>query len=1145
MSKYEVLNEKKDSICYIFSKNYGEYFSIDKTENSIRNLFSIICKEKNNLYCEYLRRTDKATAKVDIDTFEDIEKATREVIIGFKNGLREVNKKLNFTPYIFESPPKLEKGKMKYSRHIVIRGDDWCFNSKRDIAAFIKKYKIPHCDLCVYGDTLFRVPYSSKPNQNRYALPIKKYNKTDDELFKLGLMGYVTDDQLKTIIKIAPEANPIKIPKTITTTISINRNLDKQEVDLFKKAFGINIYKKYNIDNKTIYYYNQKCIVCDATHDVENGQYVYLGTDLYKLISITFKCWNCEDKEAAKLNFWVNRSFTHIIHCNRECNNVSIDNVLEIAKYYSFNIIKDIKMNIPQDISPNSKNVIISNSKHVDKKIWIESEEDIVWLKAMEGKGKTYSMVEHLCNAIKVQTYDFNKTDLIELVPELKAEYDEMFKFKQYVGKKFIIASPNIATLASIEKSLKKRNIKYSWYKDMTANEMHKGLFNILLTTINSLAKIGPIVKNPQQYVFWNDEVSHTIRYIDSDTLKGCRYDAYFVYMQLVKFSHKVFMTCADLKDITISMFNKHIGRPYVVHHNNSLNDNIASRNYTIIDSIAEFKKIINQKIENGKTICILTDSIKTSKKLYLEISGSFNNFMDLPNHLKSYTEMHKNNVQICENLQNDYISMMDTNQEYICLLRSMGNYADSLKIFEEKCLYPELLLINSERNNERNFLLNIDEYVTKNNIKVLIASPTLGVGLSIEAVHFDNIFAIFSGKSLTAEPGQQLLDRIRILKDNDHYLHFINPQKMSFLTNLKELNGIYTNITDGCNQLANDLKINRKMLPGTKEMVIDNDNLTTSIFMSAVVERNESLSNFKSLLVSKIIQRGATVNIITHTGIRYSNANKKIYKKMDENLAKLEKVELETILNTPLLSDKESEILKEKSKNGGLLNELEKKQLIKKQFYNMYYISSNAKINDVIHFLTNDVKFKHLDFILNNWYNFFFDRSHYGIDETEIGAKNGEYVRIHFLLCGYLKKMGFKRGALSQERLDTINKPKIKKKDFSLLRKYFKKYGDKGQYKGGIDNKIALENHISKLCHIFYGIEIKYDIIRKNINGKDERIRQNYHIQIDPLVKEYVALRFNRIINKQIDSEFIYSHIHAFNGKYSEYMYGPQYQFI
>jgi hypothetical protein len=1141
--KHKLLEERYNSACRIFSKNYNEHFSIDSSESALLKLFSLVRENTNSVFCEYLRRTDKATPKVDIDTFEDIEKVTLEVINGFKNGLKKENKKLNFTPYIFESPPKTEKNQLKYSRHIVIRGDDWCFNSKRDISAFIQKHKIPHCDPCVYGDTLFRVPYSSKPNQNRFALPIKKYCNTDEEMFKFGLMGYVTDEQLRTIIKIAPEPSPIKIPRAITTT-NTHSNLDKKEIDMFKKAFEINIYKKYNIHNKTIYYYNQKCLVCNMTHTVENGQYVYLGTNLYDLITVTFKCWNCDDKNATVLRFWVNRSFTHIIHCNRKYDGVTIDNVLEMAKYYGFDIIKDIKMNIPQDISPNLSNVIISSDMHVNKNIWL-SEEEVIWLKAMEGKGKSYSMADHLCNVKKVQTYNFNRTDLIELVPELKAEYDEMLKFKQYVGKKFIIASPNIATLASIEKSLKKRNIEYNWYTDTTINQTRKGKFSILLTTINSLAKFGPIVYNPQQYVFWNDEVSHTIRYIDSDTLKECRREAYLVYTQLIEFSHKVFMTCADLKDVTISMFHKYVDRSYVVHYNNTLNNDIASRDYTIMDSIAEFKKIIDRKIEDNKSICILTDSIKTSKKMYLEVANAFNSFTGLPNHLKNYIAMQKKNVEYCEILKKDYRKIMEINKQYIKILKLKGNYVNHLKIFEEEILYPKLLLINSARNNTREFLSNIDDYVTQENIKVMIASPTLSVGLSIDAVHFDNLFAIFSGKSVTAESGQQLLDRVRTLKDNDHYLHFIRPQKMSFLTSMEELNRIYKNIIDGRNQLANDLQLSRKILPGTNNFVIKNDDLITSIFMSAIVERNESLANFKSLLVSKIVQRGATVNIVTHTGIEHSNANKKIYKKMDKALVKLEREELLTILNTPLLTDGNADILKRKSKDGNLLSELEKKQLIKKQFYNMYYISPEAKINEVVNFLTNEVQFKHLDFILNNWYNFFFDRAHYGICETEVDAKNGTYLKIHKLLCGYLKKMGFTRGVLSQESLGMIKKPKIKGKHYLVLRNYFNGFGDKAQYKGSYDNKIALMKYVGKLCHIFYGVDIKYDSTVKKINGVSTRVNNNFRICIDPIVSEYVTLRFSRIINKKMDNEFIYSHIHAICGKYSEYTKRLHYSFV
>jgi hypothetical protein len=78
---------------------------------------------------------------------------------------------------------------------------------------------------------------------------------------------------------------------------------------------------------------------------------------------------------------------------------------------------------------------------------------------------------------------------------------------------------------------------------------------------------------------------------------------------------------------------------------------------------------------------------------------------------------------------------------------------------------------------------------------------------------------------------------------------------------------------------------------------------------------------------------------------------------------------------------------------------------------------------------------------------------------------------------------------------------------------------------------------YINRLCEIFYGAQVIYDTSDTGKGITRKITHSNYRIHINPIVSEYITLRFGRIINRKMDNKFIYPHIHYINGKYSSYI--------
>lgn len=184
---------------YIFTVGYDNFFKMD----NLNEMFKLIEMYPDLLFCEYVPNNKPLNLKLDIDTFDDIKKIVTDLLKKIKNCLNKINITFDETDvYIFSSLPKVINNRKRYSSHIIIRGKNWCFNSRKDILNFLKLNKISKIDTSIYEHFPLRCPYSSKLYEKRYSLPVDHQELSKFDHFRYGLMSYLEPHQLKNRIKI-------------------------------------------------------------------------------------------------------------------------------------------------------------------------------------------------------------------------------------------------------------------------------------------------------------------------------------------------------------------------------------------------------------------------------------------------------------------------------------------------------------------------------------------------------------------------------------------------------------------------------------------------------------------------------------------------------------------------------------------------------------------------------------------------------------------------------------------------------------------------------------------------------------------------------------------------------------------------------
>ena len=636
--------------------------------------------------------------------------------------------------------------------------------------------------------------------------------------------------------------------------------------------------------------------------------------------------------------------------------------------------------------------------------------------------------------------------------------------------------------MSSIKNRLEKNKINFTWYKNASKDELSHSQSDVLLITINSLHKL---LNENGLINFPNNYILWSDEYGHAGR----------------------YINSETLKDCRLKSY--------------STFQQLVKFSFKTIFSCADLSddtiNIVTK--ERKKPFNIIVNTFKNNQRIYIELDSKAE-WMDK---ILDYIKFNK------------IIALLTDSKN-----KSNAYYAILKKSFSGK----KILLINSENNNDPDTLANINEIVK--NFDILICSPSLGIGVNVDVIHFDILFGCFSGNSLTSQCCQQMLNRIRHFREQTHYLHFFKINKSKRINDQDILNKIYIDIIKERDNISKELKVN--LIYQQNEagyMNYGSQNFITDLYVYSQYEKNISDSNFKYEFIKEIIRRGARFII---KGINLEDKqidnNKKKNKEIKEEIDSINLKKINELLNVPLITFEEAKQLKNDSIESKL-NTIDSYRLDKYKLYKIYHIKHNAKIKDVMNFILNKTKGLIVNNKINYWIKYLI--LNINIDSNEIHALDAENIKKVNFIITLLKNLGFVNGLFSIN-ICNPNNFKICDKDLKEIRQLFRNNGDVGRVSGK-----KLEQHdyirlIDRLCNAIFGIKIKWDTKWKN----KVRIYFNYKLELDDVILEYLII--NQKINlKKINGDFFnnykmskfkYSYIHGNLEIFEEFLNRKEYYF-
>ena len=191
------------------------------------------------------------------------------------------------------------------------------------------------------------------------------------------------------------------------------------------------------------------------------------------------------------------------------------------------------------------------------------------------------------------------------------------------------------------------------------------------------------------------------------------------------------------------------------------------------------------------------------------------------------------------------------------------------------KVLYPiigkeAILEVNSQTsgsNEIKNFIENPDQYLADHPyIKVVIATPSMGTGVSIESDYFDKVYGLFYGVSICDNDASQALSRVRkpipriVWAKRKGSLYSRFGQSTAKI----EITGNIHKLTKATASLLKD-KIAPEQL--ARLNAIDWQGAIINATSEIEADRNRSMANFRDALQVRLDHEGNQVTIIESSG--------------------------------------------------------------------------------------------------------------------------------------------------------------------------------------------------------------------------------------------------------------------------------------
>ena len=353
---------------------------------------------------------------------------------------------------------------------------------------------------------------------------------------------------------------------------------------------------------------------------------------------------------------------------------------------------------------------------------------------------------------------------------------------------------------------------------DLKMNSHLNQIFNSELQ-VCSLESLCKLTYDTYDILILDEYVSLMSHFLSNETMRNKEADIYIKLMKYMTNCNRLIVCDADLTHSTYSAPLDDVAPNRTIHKITTKHYDKYTYNLVFDKDIIHNR--INQNLIDGKRVIVAFDT--KSKAICYEATI----------------------CDIRENGQRKY--------NVLSVYSEDGSKSDGIKYNNEDLSSEKLLFLY-----ENNYQKFIKEY----HVHIMIYTPKITTGVSINGECFDNQYGIAYGNSVSARQFVQMLHRARNLTDENVYIRVPEPRAKSDMS--------YINAEYMENHYSTQSKIfqeivNTKLRPKTKRGL-------TEIIMEAEAERQRSKKCFTSEIYQQFKSLNLTTNIILSDDTAYIN---------------------------------------------------------------------------------------------------------------------------------------------------------------------------------------------------------------------------------------------------------------------------------
>lgn len=245
------------------------------------------------------------------------------------------------------------------------------------------------------------------------------------------------------------------------------------------------------------------------------------------------------------------------------------------------------------------------------------------------------------------------------------------------------------------------------------------------------------------------DEFETLLNHYESETFKGDAYNKFGLLKVCIIKAHKVLILDADLSNDRLDIIKKLRDDDFITY--DVKQNNFKDYNFNVYVSKEDFKYNMFNDIENNLKICIASASKNYNNDIFGELTNKYKN--------KTILKIDADSIKI------SYKSKYDkTNYEgdkLIQLKNQIKHDTNTSILFETE---TEIITYSIKSENRHEVLDDLEVYIIKNCIDILLYSPSIKTGISINETYFNKTYAYGHNKSLSCREFIQMLFRARNL---------------------------------------------------------------------------------------------------------------------------------------------------------------------------------------------------------------------------------------------------------------------------------------------------------------------------------------------------------------------------------------------